>query len=243
MQPLLPPLLSPKKIHSDSVDFIVNAVVANPNATLACCQFDIDYFSVALFDKLGLILPEHLQRAAAKRQAEYLASRWLIATLLAQHGVPHWQLFNRDDRSPIWPSGVAGSLSHHKNKVFVVLDTAPTLVGNDIELTIAEHNAAELAAMVMDSNEAAILTAAGLPLNIATTLLFSAKETAYKAVYPVVQKIFDFSEVKLLSLTNATVTVRLSSTARPFSLVGDQLTINYWQTDREVLTWSASPCL
>jgi 4'-phosphopantetheinyl transferase EntD len=67
--------------------------------------------------KLGqtaTLLPEEeraIARAVASRRAQYAATRALARGLLRDLGWPDAALLNRRDRSPIWPSGVVGSIT------------------------------------------------------------------------------------------------------------------------------------
>ncbi len=237
MTSLLPPSFQATTLTCAVPQFITDISISQYPIIAGCCQFSLAAFSPELFDILHIELPEHLHSAAKKRQAEYLASRWLVAKLLGCSGIKHWQLGNHPDRSPRWPLGISGSLSHHQSKVFALIAAQSQLVGNDIELTLSQESAHDLANMVMDSTEAAILADAGLPIELATTLIFSIKETVYKAVYPQVKKIFDFTEVKVVGVDNQQVTVRLSSLALPAQLSTNIWKVNYWQSADEVLTW------
>ncbi len=238
MSQLLPPHFTLAKSKAD-LPFITQAEFSTLPYPSACCHFNLAEFSPTLIKHFGFVLPESLRHAVKKRQAEYLASRWLVAELLDSTNIKGFQLLNREDRSPIWPTGVYGSLSHHADKVFVILNGVPSLVGNDIELTLSEGKAAELYSMIMNDNEVAIMTAAGFSLAQATTLVFSVKETVYKAVYPRVQRLFGFEQVTVQAVDTqrCQITVTLSSVAQPAEYPCVPWHIHYWQTASEVMSW------
>lgn len=238
MPQLLPPIFQIEQLEA-CLPFIVQAEISTGPLRAACCHFDSSAFTPQLFTQLGFTLPEALRHAVRKRQAEYLASRWLVAKLLETVDIPHFQLYNRPDRSPIWPTETVGSLSHHGYKAFAIIDTVTAWAGNDIERILTQEKAAELRSMIMTPEELAILTAVGLSLPQATTLVFSVKETVYKAVYPAVQTLFGFEQVTVTAIDPRLgfITVQLSSVAQPKQNVDPLWQIHYWLTDTEVMSW------
>ncbi|MBT0726777.1 4'-phosphopantetheinyl transferase superfamily protein [Rosenbergiella australiborealis] len=237
MSPLLPPNFNVEQLDSYQA-FIPHAEFCYSPYCTACCQFSIDALTPMVIQSLGFTLPQTLKQAVKKRQAEYLASRWLVAKLLLPEN-KSFQLLNRADRSPIWPLGFSGSLSHHDHKAFVVLDASPALVGNDIERMLTEDKAKELQSMIMNDAEFDLLMTSGFSSAQATTLLFSLKETVYKAVYPEVQTLFGFEQVILTAINpiNNIATVKLSRLARP-NEYPEYWPINYCLTINEVMSWT-----
>lgn len=238
MSQLLPPRFKTVQLEP-CLPFILQAEISTGPFHAACCQFDTHAFTPQLARQFGLVLPEPLRHAVKKRQAEYVASRWLVAILLARNSLTNFQLFNRPDRSPIWPTGKVGSLSHHDHKIFTLIESGPVWVGNDIERMLTQEKAAELRSMIMTAEELALLTQSGLSLSQATTLVFSVKETLYKAVYPAVQTLFGFEQVTLIAIDPQAgkVTVQLSTVALPKASRQARWDIHYWLTDTEVMSW------
>jgi hypothetical protein len=54
----------------------------------------------------------HIQAAVAKRRAEFAAGRVCARSALAELGAPLAPLGVRPDRSPDWPAGLTGSITH-----------------------------------------------------------------------------------------------------------------------------------
>lgn len=240
MPQLLPPTFQSKEL-APCEPFISQAEMSIDTLHVACCQFDPRAYTPQLADQLGVVLPEALHHAVTKRQAEYVASRWLVSKLFETVGIHNFQLLNRPDRSPIWPTGIIGSLSHHDHKVFAVIDKRPKWVGNDIERILSDQKAAELRSMIMTLEELTLLTTSGLSLSQATTLVFSIKETVYKAVYPEVQTLFGFEQVTITAIepTLGLMTARLSAVAQPKPNLEPEWNIRYWFNDTEVMSWVA----
>jgi len=87
------------------------------------------YFSIA-----GVLSPPSIERAVAKRQSDFLAGRLLAQQALDLLGYSSGPIAIRADRSPDWPPGTKGSLSHTaKWAVCLVSPSEDTTLGVDIE--------------------------------------------------------------------------------------------------------------
>lgn len=119
-----------------------------------------------------------------KRRREYATARALIREGLARFfGMHGFDLLNAADRSPIWPAGIRGSISHSDASAWIALvDASYGTVGIDVEaragltpdlwrLTLLDE---EIAAL--DRFDAATRERRALAV-------FSAKEALYKAQY------------------------------------------------------------
>lgn len=140
------------------------------------------------FDDRDLLwLPHHAQLAHAgrKRKTEHLAGRIAAVHALRDYGfrtVPP----PGNQRQPLWPEGLYGSISHCDTLALAVVSREP--VGVDIEAILTPQTAAELADSIVTAAENARLAGSGLRKEQALTLAFSAKESAFKAT-PALQQI------------------------------------------------------
>lgn len=164
-------------------------------------RFDPQHYRDALFAQWGIAFPDHLTSAVVKRKAEYLAGRYCARRQLEVLGINAFDLHQGDDRAPIWPAGVMGSISHHQRSAIVVTSQADAFLGVDTELIMDADVAANLRNMIIDEQEYALLVACGLPFNQALTLVFSLKESLYKALYPQVKTFFDFHAARITALS------------------------------------------
>ena len=147
------------------------------------------------------LYPEELvavERAVPKRVAEYAAGRRCARAALAQLGVAACALPSRSDRTPQWPEGYTGSISHTATRcvaVAVRLDTVAS-VGIDVEPALLAD--AALYPFICRADQLAELAArTELPLPAWMALVFSAKEAFYKAYYPLMQRFLEFDEVRV----------------------------------------------
>lgn len=175
---------------------------------VATGDFSNDCYQPTDFAALKLDFPPALVGAVPKRQAEYLAGRYLARLVMQQSGlfVPEPpQLGIGQLRAPNWPAQVTGSITHHQHKACVALLTQPlsrcSFVGIDTELWLSTSQAAEIAGSVHSAAESYILQQAGFSSAAATSLIFSAKEALFKAICPFVGEYFDFACAELTACT------------------------------------------
>ncbi|SEN85120.1 4'-phosphopantetheinyl transferase family protein [Actinacidiphila rubida] len=141
-------------------------------------------------------------RAVAKRRGEYAAGRACAREALAALGVPPGPVLRDAERgAPVWPEGVAGSITHCDGyRAAAVARTTDILaLGIDAEphgplpdgvLKLVGSTAAEAAALGELGAER--------PHVHWDRLLFSAKETVYKAWYPFHRRMLNFDEAEVL---------------------------------------------
>ncbi|WP_017346914.1 4'-phosphopantetheinyl transferase family protein [Pantoea sp. A4] len=167
---------------------------------IAVSHFDLAHFHDDLLTQFAVPLPATLQRAVNKRKAEYLASRLLVRNVLADFGHPNFLLTNAPDRSPRWPDNLNASLSHSQGIAVLAVTRQALCVGVDVEHVMAEKTAQETARMLMNQEEQQRL--ASLPLTLAegATLLFSLKESLYKALWPKLHEVMDFHQAALVEI-------------------------------------------
>ncbi len=210
--------------------------------TIQVCQFDPQQFDE---DQQRYLAPpdyHSLHKAVVKRQAEFVAGRKLAQQALKQIG----QGYDRPiaigtHREPLWPAGITGSIAHCDGwAVCTVLKAEHLSLGIDIEHRLAHHTATEVQAMIGTAQEWALL-AQKFDLASAVTLLFSAKESLFKALFPQVQIYLDFSDAQLSSLEPN----KMSFTLTRIPNAAQQSCEVYfrWFEQQRVLTVSALPML
>ncbi len=175
-------------------------------------------------------------RAVAGRREAFRLGRAAAHTALQELGRDDGPILSGEDRQPIWPAGVVGSISHTETVgVALVAPTANCLgVGIDIE---ERRFAPELADQVPVSEERAWLDSlAAAERHRQTLALFSAKESIFKAFYPRVGRFFGF-EVALLVPTATGFAARLIDDLDPAFPPDRTFPVHArWESDL-VLTW------
>ncbi|HEX2734019.1 MAG TPA: 4'-phosphopantetheinyl transferase superfamily protein [Polyangiaceae bacterium] len=147
----------------------------------------------------GLMPEEYaaIERAVHTRRIQYASARHLARRVFSRLGLPPRALLNRADRSPIWPEGYYGAITHTELWCAVAAAREGTVGGIGID---AEHAAAlevGVVERVLTLNERARIAASGHEPTEWGALWFSAKESVYKCVFPHVGRFIDFTEVEL----------------------------------------------
>lgn len=141
---------------------------------------------------------QHIARAVEKRRAEFGTARVCARRALAQLGLEPCSLVPNRDRSPRWPPGIKGSISHTKNCCAVVVTGAPDVIGLGIDIEEDAPLLAELMPMICTPEERLWISTFGRDSRgWLAKLIFSAKEAFYKCQYDVTRTLIDFQEVQL----------------------------------------------
>ncbi|WKK15144.1 4'-phosphopantetheinyl transferase superfamily protein [Achromobacter insolitus] len=132
-----------------------------------------------------------------KRRNEFVAGRLCAARALTAAGAT-WPgcLAVGADRLPQWPAGWLGSISHGKEWAIAAAAQGAkyVAVGVDIQDLISPQTMTAVQPLVATEGELASLRHAP-DRQHALTLLFSAKEAFYKALYPQLRTFQDFDAV------------------------------------------------
>lgn len=157
-----------------------------------------------LAEALPLPLPEPLRRAVAKRRCEFLVGRYCAQGALAALGLPHQEVAFNADRSPGWPAGVVGSITHTDGVVLAAVAPTGALrgLGVDAEVVMALESARTIGPQIATADELVGLARAcpELEWERLLTLVFSAKEALYKCLYPRVGRYFGFEAARIESI-------------------------------------------
>ncbi|UGQ48630.1 4'-phosphopantetheinyl transferase family protein [Massilia endophytica] len=162
-------------------------------------RYELAHFEPGLFREFGIDAPATIGSAVRKRQAEFLAGRICAREALRLHGAADAQVAVGSHRAPRWPQGVAGSITHNGSfaAAAVFAQDAAQGVGIDIESRIGEALHGEIAREVAHEGELALLDGEDL------ALLFSAKESFFKAAFGQVGEFFGFEAVELVEFDAA----------------------------------------
>ncbi|MFJ4445878.1 4'-phosphopantetheinyl transferase [Pseudomonas sp. NPDC089422] len=169
-----------------------------PGAVLISCAFDPALLASDDFQRAGIVPSASLQRSVPKRQAEYLAGRVCARAALQRLDGRDYVPGSHEDRSPIWPSGIHGSITHGKGwaAAVVAADGASRGVGLDQEALLDDQRAERLMGEILTPAERERLNRSQLGLTV--TLTFSLKESLFKALYPLTRQRFYFEHAEVL---------------------------------------------
>ncbi len=173
-----------------------------PKLTMFSCDYTNTGYTQRLFDEFNIFFPNTLQLAVVKRQAEYFAGRYTAKLALSALGIENTAVSTGANRAPIWPIAIIGSISHTHNKAYSAVGTKTDFdyIGIDFEEFISPSTSKDIASTIINPNEQARLASYNLNFEKLLTLVFSAKESLFKALYPQVNAYFDFSAAEMVSI-------------------------------------------
>ena len=107
-----------------------------------------------------------------------------------------------EDRAPVWPDGVVGSITHAGNFAAAAVAWAADIaaLGIDSEQIIDPAAARDIADVCMVEEPALFKAADGRSFCEFCTFVFSAKESVFKCLFPLTRKFFEFSDVRITSV-------------------------------------------
>ncbi|OLR89632.1 4'-phosphopantetheinyl transferase family protein [Actinokineospora bangkokensis] len=150
----------------------------------------------------AVLLPEEeplVAKAVAKRRAEFTTVRHCARQALARLGRPPAPILPGERGAPGWPAGVVGSMTHTAGYRAAVLAEATDVVTVGIDAEPAEPLPDGVEAVVALPDERTHLAElfAREPGVRWDKLLFAAKESTYKAWFPLTRRWLGFEEARL----------------------------------------------
>ncbi|MGW5255620.1 4'-phosphopantetheinyl transferase family protein [Streptomyces sp. NPDC004012] len=156
-------------------------------------------------DALGdgvLLYPEEeavVARAVEKRQREFRAARGCARQAMEKLGVPPGPILPGERGAPRWPDGLIGSMTHCEGYCAAALVHAGELVSVGIDAEPHDRlpeGVLEAVALPTEQTRLRAL-ARSHPSVHWDRLLFSAKESVYKAWFPLTGKWLDFQQADI----------------------------------------------
>lgn len=140
-----------------------------------------------------------IARALDKRRREFTTGRWCARRALEALGYPGVPILRGDGGAPGWPVGVAGSITHCAGyRAAAVAATATVLsVGVDAEPDQPLPSGVLEWVALPGEQTSLVQLAADHPAVGWGRLLFSAKESVYKAWFPLAHRWLGFTEAEV----------------------------------------------
>ena len=206
-------------------------------------QFDANSYQQVI-EVFGAALPERLKNAVPKRKAEYLLGRHCARQILLEHfgQTVQGSLESEEKSIPEWPEGYTGSISHTKS--FVCAIVAPfrmhSQLGIDAESWIESGKTKTLQGRICNADELQLFDQMRKTVRSPLTLIFSAKESIYKLLYPTYKKFFGFEAATLVQFDQKQLLFRVDEKIHPSQTL---IAIRYQQLEWGVLTIASLPPL
>ncbi len=161
-----------------------------------------------------------MARSVAKRREEFSTGRWCAREALREIGLEPCAILTGALREPLWPPGITGSITHAGDICAVVVLRAAEAAGIGIDL-VEERQAASLlrdAAPFVASQPEVAAAHAALPDDANPTIvLFSAKESALKALSGTLGRFVDLTEIRIEFLGSNAYRASLAGASPPVS--------------------------
>jgi 4'-phosphopantetheinyl transferase EntD len=172
------------------------------NLEQASCTFEVQAYDDTLFHHCKITFPTTLKRAVKKRKAEFLAGRYCAQQALVKLGIYPSTVGIGELRNPLWPAKVKGSISHNTQSAIAVasLDKNILGIGVDIENIIDEEVIEQTKLYVLQPDEMKLLVSQSMTPAELFTIIFSIKESFYKAAFLLVNAYFDFDAVSIINI-------------------------------------------
>lgn len=166
----------------------------------------------------GGLYPEeaaHVARAVPKRRREFAAGRACARRALAALGVARVPIPVARDRSPVWPDGIVGSISHTSDYGAAAVAFAEDFDGIGIDVEGIEPLKPELWRLILTPDERARIDD-----GVDAKVVFSIKEAVYKCQYAQTRTMLDFGDVEVRLGDGAFAAVIGAGPARGTTMTG-----------------------
>jgi enterobactin synthetase component D len=166
-------------------------------------------FRTSWFAQHNIAHPSRIVRSVPRRQAEFFAGRLCARAAIEALGVPGTQVETGVLGAPTWPAGLIGSISHSSTlSVALVLSESQCRgIGIDLEIVPDRDGLEALRAVALNAAERRLIARASeFSEDVLTTLVFSAKESFFKATAIQAGRYFDFSAIECVNIGTDTLT-------------------------------------
>lgn len=196
-------------------------------------------------------VPETLAQARVRtRASDILLGRACGQLALQQAGAGSNHVGTGPSRAPIWPDGWSGSLSHTAGIAWaaVARNTDFASLGIDVEYLLTADALESVRRLALTSAERQLdgWEEAGDSTWFATAI-FSAKESIFKCLNPLVEQFIDFAEMELSSVDPVAGLLRFTCLRRLANWMdrGQSMDVRFARIGDLVLTatgWPSPPC-
>ncbi|MFG1682493.1 4'-phosphopantetheinyl transferase [Nonomuraea sp. NPDC049269] len=147
-----------------------------------------------------MLFPEEellIKRAVEKRRREFTTARLCARKAMERLGMAPVPVLSGLRGEPLWPLGVIGSITHCAGYRAAALAQAVGTIGIDGEPNEPLAEGVVEAVSLPQEREMLRRLAAEHPAVCWDRLLFSAKETVYKAWFPLAERWLDFQDARI----------------------------------------------
>jgi 4'-phosphopantetheinyl transferase EntD len=145
-----------------------------------------------------------IERAVLSRRQQFTAGRCLARQAWQRLGQGPVALINDEQRVPIWPSGIVGTITHTHTWCAAAVARRSLVAGLGADVESATPLDVDLWERICRPEERAFLSASSDDrAGLLAKGLFSIKESIYKALYPSVRLFLDFQGMHVTLVPSA----------------------------------------
>jgi 4'-phosphopantetheinyl transferase EntD len=171
-------------------------------------------------DRLDIeLFPEEqraLGRAVEKRRREFTTGRACAREALARLGFGGVAIGSGRDGEPLWPAGIVGSITHCDGYRACAVAPADAVLALGIDAERDAPLSEGVWAEVAFGSELALRASTG-PGPHLDAVLFSAKESVYKAWFPLTRRRLGFADAEIAIAADGTFRARLPAPGAPLT--------------------------
>jgi 4'-phosphopantetheinyl transferase EntD len=210
------------------------------------CNHSWQQYNQSCYAHYGIQCPPELSNARAQRHCEFIAGRYCAIRAiqrleLSPNSTSQTQIPIQPDRRPLWPLGIIGSISHSGDRAMAVIGSADNYIGLgiDCEIILTESAAVEIADLILDPLEKALLLDQQLEYGLMLTLVFSAKESLFKALSPSLSNVISFHDLSICSISESKLVLRPTTRLNGNWFGESAFSIDYIKQSKYVVTMAA----
>ncbi|MCC6934000.1 MAG: 4'-phosphopantetheinyl transferase superfamily protein [Deltaproteobacteria bacterium] len=176
-----------------------------------------------------------------KRDKEKQLVSYLLQTVFTKLSIPDVSYTHGVGGQPLFREGIKGSITHCGNYAAVLVSTDPKIhmLGIDLE-HFHKRNFTGIAKRVLTIKEVENLADAPEQREREIMSLFSAKETIFKAHYPLVKEWFGFQEAQCVKKNKSEILMSFIGQRKALMGFNMPVSIHYLWQDDYVLTYLLS---
>lgn len=217
---------------------------ADNSLYLTSLKFDTQFYNDRLFQLFNLAPNQEFESSVQKRKAEFLSGRLAAKLASEKLGFVQTQVTQGNNREPIFPPGLRGSISHTDSTAHAIVGHANryAFLGIDAEAKLPTDQINQIASLIISRDEEDLIKQFD-DYNTMFTLVFSAKECFFKALYPYAKQYFDFLDAKIdtICMRSKSIIISLKRSLNVQLPQGLKQTINFKCDQSPYLCWLACP--
>lgn len=132
-----------------------------------------------------------------------------------------------------------GSITHSGKTAATVVAKKSEFIGLgiDYEETMTLEQAEQLKGQILTEHEQHLISSLAIDMGTLVTLVFSAKESLYKSLYPMVKQFLNFHDFFIKELTDETLILSLCKTVNKSWRIGSEFEVLYRLNDGHIMTF------